>query len=87
MYEVNGSTYGTIPCCLVRTVILNRGAAEHFGAMESSRGAAGTVQTISELGIYLLVNCSWGLGVPQNCSLIKEGCRESKNVEKHWVRV
>ena len=58
------------------SVVLNRCATEPLSAAESSRGAA-------NFWIWQLITSKLYLRVPPNCSITKEGCRESNKVEKH----
>ena len=63
----------------VRAVVLNRGAVAHKGAVRQRQGCR-------QLSILLMFDLFQHLGVPIIIDLAKQGCREAKKVEKHWVR-
>ena len=61
--------------------VFQPGSAEPLGAVECSRGAA----NFWNWGLF--TGKKLQLRVQPNCSITKEGCRESKQVEKHWLIV
>ena len=60
-----------------RQVVLNRGFVEPMGAVKSPRGAA-------NLPTWPSITSKLWPGVPPNCFIDKEGCRDSK---KGWERL
>ena len=61
----------------------NRGKIRVSNLVVLNRGAVKSSRSATNLWARRLFTSKLQLGVPQNCSIGRGGCRESKKVEKH----